>query len=51
MKFKDNVVLLRQPYIRDDKIKVKDLLTEAIRTTGENIKVRRFVRYELGEML
>ncbi len=50
-KFYEEVCLMEQPYVRDDKLKVKDLVTEAIRTTGENIKVRRFERYELGEML
>ena len=50
-KYYEVVCLLEQPYIRDEKLKVKDLITEAIRTTGENIKVRRFERYELGEAL
>jgi elongation factor Ts len=44
------VVLLEQPY-RDTDQAVKDLVTEAIATIGENIRVRRFVRYELGEEL
>lgn len=40
--------LLLQPYIKDpDKI-VQDIITETIAKVGENIKVRRFVRYELG---
>jgi elongation factor Ts len=50
-KYYEEVCLLEQPYIRDEKVKVKDLITEAISTTGENIKVRRFERYELGEAL
>lgn len=50
-KYYEEVCLLEQPYIRDDGMKIKDLITEAIRTTGENIKVRRFARYELGEPL
>ena len=50
-KYYEEVCLMEQTYVRDDKFKIKDLITEAIRTTGENIKVRRFVRYELGEML
>lgn len=50
-KYYEEVCLLEQPYIRDEKFKVKDLITEAISTTGENIKVRRFDRYELGEAL
>jgi elongation factor Ts len=48
-KWKDEVVLLRQPFIRDDKVTVSQLVTAAIAEMGENIVVRRFVRYELGE--
>ncbi|KAL2644944.1 hypothetical protein R1flu_012531 [Riccia fluitans] len=44
-------VLLEQPYIRDDSILVKDLVKQTISTLGENIKVRRFERYNLGEGL
>lgn len=40
--------LLTQPYIRDPNIKVKDLITEIIAKFGENIKVSRFARFELG---
>ena len=50
-KYYEEVCLLEQPYIRDDSLKIKDLITDAIRTTGENIKVRRFERFELGEVL
>ena len=42
------VCLLLQPYIRDPLKTVNDLIIEAIAKTGENIKVRRFVRFELG---
>ena len=48
-KYFEEICLLDQPYIREDKIKVKDLLTQAIAKIGENIKVKRFVRYELGQ--
>ena len=41
-------VLLEQPF-RDTDQKVGDLITEAIAKIGENIRVRRFVRYQLGE--
>ncbi|MCB5270625.1 MAG: translation elongation factor Ts [Candidatus Cloacimonetes bacterium] len=41
--------LMEQGLIRDEKITVKDLLTEAISKTGENIQIARFVRYALGE--
>ena len=43
-------VLLEQPF-RDEDRKVRDLVTEKISTIGENIRVRRFVRYALGEEL
>lgn len=48
-KFYDEACLLRQPFVKDDKVKVGDLITQLIATIGENIIVRRFVRYELGE--
>ena len=41
--------LLSQPYIKDTTKVVQDIINEAIAKTGENIKIRRFVRYELGE--
>ena len=40
--------LLSQPYIKDPTRTVKDIIVEVISKTGENIRVRRFVRYELG---
>jgi len=43
------VCLLEQPYIRDDKMKVGDLVLEAARKTGENVVVRRFSRFRLGQ--
>jgi elongation factor Ts len=49
-KFKDEVVLDRQSYIRDDKLTVGKLLLEQIAAIGENIVIRRFVRWELGEV-
>jgi elongation factor Ts len=48
-KYYDEVCLLRQPFVKDDKVKVGDLVTAGIAKIGENIVVRRFVRYELGE--
>lgn len=47
-KFYKEVCLLDQLYIRDDKMSVKDLITSFIAKFGENIKVSRFTRYELG---
>jgi elongation factor Ts len=49
-KFKDEVVLLRQAYIRDDKVTIGNLLLEQVAAIGENIVIRRFVRWELGEI-
>jgi elongation factor Ts len=42
-------VLLEQPWVKDDKITVGKLVNDVIRKTGENVIVRRFVRYALGE--
>lgn len=47
-KFFQETVLLEQPFIKDDSLTVRDLLTQAIARLGENIKVRRFTCYELG---
>ncbi len=48
-KYYKEVCLLEQPYIRDDEKTVQDLINEAIAKLGENIVVRRFVRFVLGE--
>lgn len=48
-KFKDEVVLLRQAYIRDSSKTIQDLMNESISAIGENIVIRRFARWELGE--
>jgi elongation factor Ts len=48
-KFLDEVCLLRQAYIRDETITVEKLLLQNIAAIGENIVIRRFVRWELGE--
>jgi elongation factor Ts len=48
-KFVADNCLLRQPYIRDETRTLSDLLQEVIATTGENIAVRRFVRWAVGE--
>ncbi|MFZ8814152.1 translation elongation factor Ts [Thermus aquaticus] len=47
-KYLEEVVLLEQPFVKDDKVKVKELLQQAIAKTGENIVVRRFCRLEVG---
>jgi elongation factor Ts len=48
-KYKDEVVLLRQAYIRDENLTVEKLLHQSVGSIGENIIVRRFARWELGE--
>ena len=45
----NELVLLSQPYIKDSAITVEDLVKQAAAKIGENIKVRRFTRYTLGE--
>jgi elongation factor Ts len=45
---KQTACLLLQPFIKDPGKSIHDLITETVAKTGENIKVRRFVRYELG---
>jgi elongation factor Ts len=48
-KYKDEVCLLRQPYIRDEDMTIEKLLHQHIGSIGENIVIRRFVRWEVGE--
>lgn len=48
-KFFAEVCLLEQPFVKNPDIKVQDLLNELIAKTGENIVIRRFVRFQLGE--
>lgn len=43
------VCLYEQPFIKDPKIKIKDLIAQAVGKIGENIRVKRFVRFQLGE--
>ena len=48
-KFLDETVLLRQVYIRDDSMTVQKLVNQVVASLGENVIIRRFVRWELGE--
>ena len=48
-KFFEDVCLMEQPFIKDTNLKVKDVLTSMIAKIGENIVIKRFVRYMLGE--
>jgi elongation factor Ts len=48
-KFYTEACLLQQPYVRDDQVTVEEVVKQAIAKLGENIAVRRFMRYQLGE--
>jgi len=48
-KYYEEVCLLDQPYIRDDKMKVRQLIAAAVARIGENIKIGRFARFEIGQ--
>ncbi|MED4602713.1 translation elongation factor Ts [Paenibacillus validus] len=50
-KFYEEYCLLEQPFIKDPDKTVEEVLKEKIATIGENLSIRRFVRYELGEGL
>jgi elongation factor Ts len=45
----EQLVLMRQPYIRDQSKDIRQLVNETIGKTGENIQVKRFTRFELGD--
>lgn len=48
-KYYEEVCLLNQTHIRDSKVKIDDILQALIAKIGENIQIRRFIRYQLGE--
>lgn len=48
-KFYSDVCLLEQPYVKNPDISVQDLLNEMMAKTGENMVIRRFVRFQLGD--
>lgn len=50
-KYKDEVCLMRQAYIRDESINIEKLILQNVAAIGENIIVRRFQRWELGESI
>jgi elongation factor Ts len=50
-KFYQDSCLLEQPYVKDPNQTVTDYLSAVMAKTGENIRVRRFVRFALGESL
>jgi elongation factor Ts len=47
-KWYSEMCLLEQPFVKDPDVTIKDLLTSSVATLGENIKVRRFARLEIG---
>jgi len=50
-KFYEDACLLEQPFIKDSSQKIKDIVTGMVAKIGENILVRRFVRFQVGEEL
>lgn len=48
-KFYEEACLLDQPFVKDPKVKINDVLNSLIAKIGENIVIKRFVRYQLGE--
>ena len=50
-KYKDEVCLMRQTYIRDESLNIEKLILQNVAAIGENVLVRRFQRWELGESL
>jgi len=48
-KYFSEVCLLEQPFIKDPNLKIKELLTQLIAKLGENVVVKRFIRFEVGE--
>ena len=48
-KYKTETVLLNQPFVKDESITIQDLMNQNIAALGENVVIRRFARYALGE--
>ncbi len=48
-KWYSEVCLMDQPWVKEPKMSIEDLRAEVVRKTGENVQVRRFIRYVLGE--
>lgn len=48
-KLYSEVCLLQQPFVKNDKLTIEDVLKELIAKLGENIKIKRFARFEIGE--
>lgn len=50
-KFYNEVCLLRQAFIKDETMTIQDLVSQVAARVGENTRIRRFIRYEVGEEL
>jgi len=50
-KFYESTVLLEQPFVKDDKLTISELLKQHVSVLGEKVTIHRFARYELGEVL
>ncbi len=48
-KYYKEICLLEQPFVKDTEMTIADYVTDRIQKTGENINIRRFARYEMGE--
>jgi elongation factor Ts len=48
-KYAEEVCLLDQPWVKDPEMTIRERIHQAVATTNENIQVRRFARYQLGE--
>lgn len=48
-KFYSQICLMEQPFIKDMNVTIEDYLKDMIAKTGENLQIRRFTRYQLGE--
>lgn len=44
------ICLLKQPFVKNDKLTVDEVLKEVIAKTGENVKIKRFARFEIGTL-
>ncbi|MBZ0305738.1 MAG: elongation factor Ts, partial [Anaerolineae bacterium] len=49
-KFFEDVVLMEQTFVKDDKVTIEDLRKQVVAEVGENVVIRRFARFELGEV-
>jgi len=50
-KFYEDVCLLNQRYVKDNDMTIQDFLNETVSSLGENINIRRFTRFQVGEEL